>query len=433
MSFDYRASKPENEEVHLRLPETGITLKGWLNYTFDSDFLTPSDAWSFSLPDQGISNETRAALGMIGPFRGLGAKLQLVINGNVQASGFLDSLEVSAATGSGAVWHLAGRDRLAQAVDSHSDPTTKFKEGATLAEVLKQVFAPFGWGTDEDFLIDNSANRNAKTGIRGVPMTTGQLAAKRQHRKNAKGPQPLKTFVQHQLKPYPHEGVFAFAARVSQRHGLWIWSSADGETLVVGQPNFDQDPSYSLRRSRDGKSTNILASTVRFDMTDQPITIVADGAGGGGDFGKSALRTIGVNPAFYTQDPAYLEPFAKFKNAHVLTDFEGVGTPQQLPRSRVLYLHDEESKTQDQLDRFVHREMSLLLRKSLSVDVVVEGHGQIIEGSFRPWDIDTVVNYEDEISGVFEPLYVLRRTFEKSRSAGTTTHLHLIRLNSIQF
>lgn len=423
MPFDYRASKPEKEEVLLFLPSETLTLKGWLGYTFESDFLTPTDAWEFSLPDQGLSDEVRKALGMVGPFRGLGAELQLVINGKVQASGYLDALDVSAAPGSGAVWRLSGRDRLAQAVDSHLDPTTQFKEGITLAEVLKQVFGPFGWSGDAAFDIANTANRNAKLGLRGTPMTKGG---------KKKAPQPLKTFVQHQLKPYPHEGVFAFAARVAQRHGLWIWLSADGDTLVVSTPDFDQEASYSLRRSRDGKSTNIISASVRFDMTDQPTIVVADGAGGGGAFGKSKLRSIQSSPAFYTQDPAYLSIGAKFKDAHVLS-YDLVGTPQQLPRNRALYLHDEESKTQDQLDAFLRREMSLLVRKSLQVDVVVEGHGQIVDGAFVPWDIDTVVNFEDDLSGVNERLYVLRRTFEKSRTAGTMTRLHLIRLNSIQF
>jgi prophage tail gpP-like protein len=329
---------------------------------------------------------------------------------------------VTAAPGSGAVWRLAGRDKLAQAVDSHSDPTIQFKEGVSLADVLKQLFGPFGWKTDEDFTIDNAANRNAKLGIRGTPMTKGG---------KKRAPRPLKTFIQHQLKPYPHEGVFAFAARVAQRHGLWIWSSADGRDLNVGTPDFDQEPSFSLRRSRDGKTTNLLSATVRFDMTDQPTIVVADGAGGGGAFGKSKLRSIQTSQAFYTQDPAYLAIGTKYKDAHVLS-YDLVGTPQQLPRNRALYLHDEESKTQNQLDAFLRREMSLLVRKSLQVDVIVEGHGQLVNDNFIPWDVDTVVNFEDELSGVNERLYVLRRTFEKSRIGGTRTRLSLVRLHSIQ-
>jgi prophage tail gpP-like protein len=418
-------SDPERETIALRLGKSGLELRTWTAYSFGSDFLQPSDGWEFTVPEEGLDDRTRTALGMVGPIRALGGEVSLAINGNVQSTGYIESIGVTASRSSGAEWTISGKDRLGQAIDSHVDPTLQFKAGVTLAELLKALFTPFGWKADDDFEIDNTANRNAKTGIRGVPFTKGG---------KKKGPRPLKSFVLHQLKPQGHEGVFAFAARVAERHGLWIRSSADGRKLIVGKPEFDQAPAYALRRARDGQGTNIIAGSVHFDMADQPTVIVADGFGGGGEFGASRLRAIASNPAFYTTDVVEaLKPYAKYKDAHRIDDFRAVKTPYALPRCRPLYLHDNESQTQEQLDAFVHREMSLRLRKSLTCDYVVEGHGQLRDGVFTPWDIDTTVDVDDDLAGLHERMYVLGRRFEKSRGSGTTTRLHLIRLHSIAF
>jgi prophage tail gpP-like protein len=107
--------------------------------------------------------------------------------------------------------------------------------------------------------------------------------------------------------------------------------------------------------------------------------------------------------------------------------------PSMAPRLpfRPLFLHDEESKTQEQLNFFVKRTMSELLRKSLVCHYTVEGHGQNVDGVFVPWDIDRVVEVHDEPGGVDERMWIIGRTFEKSRSGGTFTRLELVRLYSI--
>jgi len=53
------------------------------------------------------------------------------------------------------------------------------------------------------------------------------------------------------------------------------------------------------------------------------------------------------------------------------------------------------------------------------------------DGSFTPWAVDTMVDVQDDVGGVYEPLYVLSRTFHKSRSGGTKTDLELIRRYSL--
>ncbi len=423
MPQPYTPAAPDKQQVRLRVMDEHVDLTRWTHYSFASQFLTPSDGWSCTIGDGNLGDKERRS---IVP----GARVRLYVDQRPLCEGFIESVSIDADRGGGVQYTIEGRDRLGLAVDSIADPQRQFKKGTTLAEVLKELFAPFGWVADEHFEISNDANRDAKTGgIRGIPTTKGG---------KKKGPRPLKDFVLHQLKPHNHEGVFAFASRITQRFGLWIWCSADGEKLIIGRPDFTQEPRYELRRLRDG-TTNVLSGSVKFDMTDQPTVLIADGFSGGGEFGKGRIKSYCVNPYFGVDEEGFvLDDVSKLLKKY--PDAEQVTmTVQPYKRRRInapirpMFLHDEESKTQEQLNNFVRREMSLLLRKSLAAHYLVEGHGQMVDGAFTPWDVDTIVSVRDEVADVFERMYVVGRTFEKSRSGGTHTRLELVRLNSIQF
>jgi hypothetical protein len=183
----------------------------------------------------------------------------------------------------------------------------------------------------------------------------------------------------------------------------------------------------------------VLEGTVRFDYSDQPAVIFADAYGGGGEFGKGRIKAFVVNPYFGVDDQGFVldqvtQLTLKFPEAQQVV----MGTEPFKHRVtnvpiRPMFLHDDESKTPEQLANFLRREMSLLLRKSLHASYLVEGHGQLINGIFVPWDVDTVVDVQDDAAGLNEKMYILSRTFSKSRTGGTHTRLELIRLGSIQF
>ena len=107
--------------------------------------------------------------------------------------------------------------------------------------------------------------------------------------------------------------------------------------------------------------------------------------------------------------------------------------PANVPINATVYMIDDEAKTLEALENFVRREMALLQHKSLQVNYTVEGHGQNTPAGFVPWTVDTIVEVNDEVAGLHKKLYVLGRTFVKSRDGGTTTQLELIRRNSLAF
>jgi len=417
---------PERETVSLEIRDAGLVITDWISYRYNENFLTPSDAFSFVLEDAYFDDLTKAA---VVP----GAKVSLIMSGNIQCTGFIDSVEKSASRSSGTVWTINGRDVLGQAVDCGIDPTTTFTKATTLDQFLATVFAPYSWGAITSFATDNANNRSVITGQkRGIP--------------TSKKGKPLKSFQLHQLRPYAREGAYEFASRVCQRQGLWIWPTADGQQLVVGTPDFDQAPITLLQRLNNGGGTNVLDGSVKFDVSNQPNVIIADGEGGGGEFGHSKLQALLVNPAVAylpggkasTSGPAasaaYQALLKKYSRATVLPPKHIAFTPQYTPTLRVMYLHDDESKTPDELANFVYREMALKLRQSVTAHYTVYGHGQpALDGSFTPWAVNTMVDIRDEVGGLSEPMWVMARTFNKSRRGGTTTDLELIRPYSLEF
>ena len=167
MTTPYSPSSPEGDQIELSIidantnSESGVKITRWESYEVTSDFLTPTDGFHFTVGDEGLPPEQREALKC-------GAGVRLYLNGNPVLAGFIDSVEVSADRHSGEKWTIAGRDLLSIAVDSTADPLLQFKEGCTIADVLKKLFDPL-WGADADLVIDNDGNRSAMTSVRGTP------------------------------------------------------------------------------------------------------------------------------------------------------------------------------------------------------------------------------------------------------------------------
>lgn len=402
--------------MSIRIPITGtggFSFDRFLSYEYHQDFLVPSDASSFTLAADEIEYNTRQLLLP-------GAKVEVSIDGQVQSAGYIRSVRTRSSRSSGTVLTIEVYDWFQRAVRAHIDPQTQFRESQTLDELLTAVFAPFGMTV---LATDNIANRNAITGrIYGT--------------KTSKKGKALKSIVLHEIKPYPQEGAYAFASRVSQRFGLWLWPAADGQTVIVGKPDFDQPARYTIRQ-RAGNAeeiyNNVLESDV--DVTDegQPSIIFASGYGGGGEFAKSTLRGGIINPLIGAPNSSILAayPNVKFVLPPIPAITSAVATiPIPNPNACPIYLYDPESHTQDQLNNFLLRELSLHMRKSLVAKYTIEGHK--LNG--QPVAVDTIVDVDDDRSNLHLPLYVQARRFsKKGGTGGTTTQLELIRPGTLIF
>lgn len=392
------------EEVVLELSDAGTRIDTWSHYQVNSSFLTPCDGFQFTVSDHLLSKDQQAALVP-------GASVKLSVDGHQQVSGFIDEVSVTATRNGGVEYQISGRDRLGQVVDSGADLKWQFKDTQSLEDVIRTVFGAFGF---TKFVVDNDGARSVRQGqTRGTP--------------TSKKGKPLKSYQLYKLRPHDQEGAMAFATRIAQRYGLRIWLSPDGDTVIVSTPDYEQAPAYSLARTARGVETNIVSASVKRNMSEQPSIVVADGFSGGGEFGRSKIRAYAINPTVDVDNSAVVANHPTARRV----DIKLPGAlPAKMRAPRPLFLHDEESKTQEQLENFVRREMAQRLRASLEVHMVVDGH-RAPNGAY--WATDTMVTLRDDLSGLNEALWIVARTFQKSRHDGTTTELQLIRPYSLVF
>jgi len=427
MPEKFTPSRPDRELISLLLDDPTrktppLRLENFSEYSFSSNFLQPTDGWNFAFGTEFLDSDTAR---LIVP----GNKVELLIQGALQSTGYIDSVSISTSRGGGKEYRIEGRDKMAIAVDACANPLFSAKDGETLADFLPRLFKDYGWPNEDDFSIDAEADRDIRSNTHGARSKTKKSEGK------GFGKRALKQYKIHQKRANAKESVWEFASRITQRLGLWIWASADGETLFVSTPDFEQAPKYKLLVNREG-TTNVLSSSVKHSSMNQPSAIIADGYSYGGEFGKSKIIVVMFNNMVslgdLPQDPEvlkYEKAGAKFIEGPVFPFASLV----KLNKYKPVYLHDDESQNLEQLEAFVRREMSLLQRQSIEASYVVEGHGQIVDGTFAPWTVDTIVSVDDKPAGLKEDMYILGRTFEKSRSGGTTTKLELIRKNTIVF
>lgn len=406
--------------VVLSVPDVGLEINTFKSYEFNSNFITPTDGWNFVVGNDILTDNL---IKILTP----GTRVSLSINGRTQGDGLIDGVDLSSSRKAGTELHVHGRDRLAQVVDSCADPKTRLTAGMTIFDAVKTFFTPFGWSDDTQFLVNNATNRNVMTGAtRGTPTT--------------KKGKPLKSYVLHQTKPYPAEGTFAFLSRLSQRFGLWIWLTADGQFVVLSKPDFEQEAIYSIRHRRGPEEIYNNALTVHSatNYADQPSCIIATAGGTGGENAVGNFSLGVVNPAIDADNAVVINAYPNTRFI-AWPDSPWISAPVKFPFARPLFLHDDESKTFDELEGFLRREISLRARRTLTYTVEVEGHavskstGAVNDADSLIWAVDTIANVEDDVADIHEPLWIMGRTFIKSREGGTKTRLEMIRPHTLEF
>ena len=73
--------------------------------------------------------------------------------------------------------------------------------------------------------------------------------------------------------------------------------------------------------------------------------------------------------------------------------------------------------------------MALRQRDGITAHYTFEGH--TLQGA--PWCVDTIVDVDDDALGLHTRMWVMSRTFEKSRMGGTTTTVELIMPYTLEF
>lgn len=436
----------DSDIVELWIVNTGDRIKWVGGYSFHSEFLTPADGFTFTTGDPD-------AVATLLPKLPPGTQVQLVINGRIQATGYVDSATVSKTVDGGFELVIHGRDSLAPMVDAHVDPLFVFSAGMTLNDLLAKLATPFGFtifsttdvarkarvtglappatstvstpgSTEQDYNKIYATGAPLQPVVATIPTTTLQY--------DPNAPVFLKPLTVQQAKPHDSETVFQFLSRHAKRFGLWLWADSLGTTLIVARPDFGQSSNYQLYNRLGGEGSNYERASLEANMKEQPSVIIAMNRGGQASYNKMRIRAAMVNELTAVDSTgAPLPAVQQILSLHKFTtpgSYVAVrsalipyGAAWQNKIARPMFIYDDESKTVGQIQGAVMREMAERQSKALQYKVRVYGH----TFNDRPWAVNTICDVDDHQLGVFGRWWIREVEFTKSR-AGTFTNLTMI-------
>ena len=399
----------ERNLLTVRFPAMTVTHDRFTAYKIESNYTTSTDGFSFTMLDfdRSLVNELELQ------------PVELFIDGVSQVVGRIEKTERS----DSAKVTCHGRDYLSELVTCGADPTIKLEEGMLLSDAIQFACGPVGiTGVVADEDIDLRE------------MRTGQKIG------GKKNGNAFKTGKLEDYKVNPGESLWDFCNRLAARYGATIQPGTDRTQLVLSAPNYDQSPSYTLKRLLDpgpGLANTIQTATCVRDFSSWPTHMMVVGRFGA----PGAVKETGVvetlwksteeaSPDYSTVTVATATEQAVEYDLPSGSDFDlvirGRIKPTEAPKRgyklyRLLYHKDTDSKNQAQLDKVATRVFSEKFKDTLKFECTVKGHKDPTTGA--QYSPNTIATVQDELTGVNEKLWLEGRTFEQAEGGAAVTHL----------
>lgn len=322
----------------------------WASYWVDSNLLTPADGWRVTLAaPRGLPDYVRP-----------GAPAVLKIGADIIMTGRIDRvcdrLNRDGDRHGARVVMLEGRDNAAVLVDCSAPVFTTLE--ADLTETVQKIVKPLGL---DRVRIDAD-----------------------------------KTVKRERINIEPGDTAWQALQNAAEAQGLWPWMEPDG-TLVVGGPDYMQEPVATLVCRCDGQGNNISTIDVQRDnsRTYSEITVLSQSHAGADHAGQPALRATWSNPACQQYRP------------RIVVDHEADSSQAAKARARKL--------------------MADARLQAFCIRIAVAGHriAPNQPGAGRLWQPGQRVRVISEPHRLDAVYFLMARQFEGGKKAPTVTHLEL--------
>lgn len=308
-----------------------------------------------------------------------GSAFTVFVNGHPQCTGIVDCRDIESSQPGGRLVSLTGRDLLSQMVDGNADPRIAMAANMPFDEFCQKAFAHFGMD-DVTIFEEYGDLRNL---VLGKAVKTKKQAAKRRR----KFKDPIDG-----LRPKDNEGGFQWFVRIAHRLGYHAWAVPGQRGVVVGTPDYDQDPAYELVSLRSqgtqglGAGNNIKWSRARTDITGLPSHVYVRGKSSKKGEAKSYIGTA-KNP--------------------------------KTPIFKPFFVADDDSSSQAHCDAYARLILSRAMRNAQTYECKARSLTDPQTG--RVFNVDTVATVKDESAGVDGKMWVESRTFNWSRETQETS------------
>lgn len=356
------------------LDKISVTVAGkvhsdWTNYSIDSDFLIPADAWSMrlGLPDGVFPEDVKR-----------GVSVQVRIGKDIVMSGRVDRVRRHVSSD---LFQLSimGRDNAAVLVDCAAPIFTG--QQMSLEDVIAKVVRPMGITAIE--LHAESSTRNDK------------------------------------VSAEPGERAWEMLLRACAGRGLWPWFRPDG-TLVIGGPDYTVPPVATLILRRDGKGNNVISldDESSEERCFSQLTVLAQGHAHSTN--SQNLGIVDVGETSSSVDASTVQSTGTAE-----TGFHGLKFTVSDPtvshyRPQIVQMHDADNLAQVQ-----YRARKLISDARLqgySLTATVKGHRNS-DGVL--WEPGQRIHVISEPHGIDTVFFLMGREFSGGRTSATMTTLRL--------
>lgn len=367
----------------IRIVTNGAQIGGWTGYHVESSMLTPADTFELRRPfDAQAWNVIRRD-----------ADVQIEIDGTAILRGFVDKREKNSKAGT---MVISGRDRAGRLVDEPA-PSINYT-GLTILKAFEQLASPWF----NTITLSDAKNRNLRRG-RG--------------KRVAAASEPTVTInirVPRRGQVHPGERRSQVMHEIAARARLLWWSSASGNEIFVGKPNYDQAPQYLFAHTKTGSSTKSTVKdlTIVEDDGDRYSVIMCAGTGGATphDYGANVTDRRGV----------------VYDNIGNRIN----GTGRDFIHPKRLFLPERDFESYGDAQRVAENEQVRRDYKRHLISVNADHHGQFLtEGGpmtlFAPNTIARVI--DEEMEPQIDDMYlVVSCAYSSNRQQGETTTMHLV-------
>lgn len=386
------------------------TIENWNSYDVTSSMLEAADGFSLSLgpvDPVGLGAHARAlALGeeefgetwdLLKP----DAEVSILLDDVQIMNGFVDE-RTGSSSRNGDTMQISGRDKCGRLLDESME-LIDFK-ALTMEGLALKIIAP--WLQKVDF--SNAKNRALLMGL-GRGAKGGRVF---------RDPSIVRGTPRVYRKVEPGETRWGVLAYFMHENDLLAWGAADGHTLIIGEPNYHQEPSYRFFHARAGSSREHLGNcssfSVRDSVADRYSQIFAMGA------------SVGRPGAAYSQgayDPVIAAQRVLVKHRGFAADGLGpLGIGRDFQHGKVLIVPDDAIKNDKQAETRAIREMAERDANAHEITLTVYDHAQRIAGARAPtlYACDTIATVESEVFGIRGSYLITSVRFRRSREECTT-------------
>jgi len=412
------ARNPHRVSVNVQ----GKTVTDWKSYSISVDALQPADAFSMSMPF------SRDAWRLFAP--------DVEVAVHIDDTRILTGYVGERAKTRGTMLEISGRDKTGRLVDE-SCPSFSYG-GLHIRELAEVICGVGGEGAlFESVVLVNTENRSLlrskrarKANVSVEPIVDPVVGAFRAGAGLAGVKVPELGSKLEFTVPRPpiiEPGIFrgrAAPRRVQPGQTRWAvleeflrearllaWSTADGRSLFIGLPNYEQEPQYLfLEDSVESESRNRTNChiAIRESVEDMYALYVACGAARGNsvDFGDSTSKHLGEardNP----------------------DDAAGVGVHFRRPKS-MLIADDSIRNARDATER-AEREQLQREAGRLQIDIDTDSHGQLYSGDTPTiYAVDTMCRVVDYDTGIDAACWLSAVDYHFDEAEGTRTAIRAV-------